>query len=42
MPGFRRDFEAVSARIALLQPWLDIAHGKLMTAGLDINRLPRF
>lgn len=42
MPGFRRDFEAVSARVAILQPWLDIAHGKLMTADLDINRLPRF
>ena len=42
MPGFRRDFEAVSARVAILQPWLDIAHNKLMTADLDINRLPRF
>ncbi len=42
MPGFRRDFEAISARVAKLQPWLDKAHGQILSAALDIDRLPRF
>jgi 5-methylthioadenosine/S-adenosylhomocysteine deaminase len=40
MPGFRRDFSAVAARVARLQPWLDEAHQRIMTAALDIERLP--
>ena len=40
MPGFRKDFAAISARVARLQPWLDKAHSKIMAADLDIERLP--
>jgi guanine deaminase len=40
VPGFKKDFAAVSERIAKLQPWLDRAHAKIMTADLDIERLP--
>lgn len=40
MPGFRKDFDAVSARVAKLQPWLDRAHRQIMDAELDIERLP--
>ena len=42
MPGFRRDFAAISARIGQLQPWLDQAHRRIMSAELDVNRLIRF
>lgn len=42
MPGFRRDFETITERVAKLQPWLDRAHELIMTADLDIERLPRF
>ncbi len=42
MPGFRKDFETISQRVATLQPWLDRSHELLMTADLDIERLPRF
>jgi 5-methylthioadenosine/S-adenosylhomocysteine deaminase len=40
MPGFRKDFATISARVAKLQPWLDRAHSKIMDADLDIERLP--
>jgi 5-methylthioadenosine/S-adenosylhomocysteine deaminase len=40
MPDFRKDFAAISARVARLQPWLDKAHSKIMAADLDIERLP--
>ncbi len=40
MPGFRQDFDAISARVAKLQPWLDLAHQQIMDAELDIERLP--
>jgi len=40
MPEFRKDFAAISARVAKLQPWLDSAHRKIMGADLDIERLP--
>jgi len=40
MPEFRRDFATISARVAKLQPWLDRAHQQIMTAELDIERLP--
>jgi guanine deaminase len=39
-PEFRRDFATISQRIAKLQPWLDLAHRRIMAAELDINRLP--
>jgi 5-methylthioadenosine/S-adenosylhomocysteine deaminase len=40
MPAFRRDFATISQRVAKLQPWLDRAHRRIMTAELDIERLP--
>ena len=40
MPQFRRDFATISQRVAKLQPWLDRAHHRIMTAELDIERLP--
>jgi 5-methylthioadenosine/S-adenosylhomocysteine deaminase len=40
IPGFKKDFAAISQRVAKLQPWLDRAHQKIMTADLDIERLP--
>jgi 5-methylthioadenosine/S-adenosylhomocysteine deaminase len=40
IPEFRRDFAAISQRVAKLQPWLDRAHRRIMAADLDINRLP--
>ena len=41
MPGFRRDFEAITARVARLQPWLDEAHRRIMDSDVGIERLPR-
>ncbi len=40
MPEFRRDFATISQRVAKLQPWLDRAHRRIMTAELDMERLP--
>jgi len=40
MPEFRRDFSAITQRVAKLQPWLDRAHRQIMAAELDIERLP--
>ena len=40
MPGFRKDFAVISARIARLQPFLDRAHRQIVDADLDIERLP--
>jgi hypothetical protein len=40
MPEFRKDFAAISGRVARLQPFLDAAHRKIMAAELDIERLP--
>ena len=40
MPDFRRDFTAISQRVAKLQPYLDRAHRQIMAAELDIERLP--
>lgn len=42
MPGFRKDFQSITERVAKLQPWLDRAHEMIMTAPVDIDRLPRF
>ncbi len=41
MPNFRRDFAAIAARIARLQPWLDRAQTMMDEAPIDIDRLPR-
>jgi 5-methylthioadenosine/S-adenosylhomocysteine deaminase len=41
MPGFRKDFQAITERVAKLQPWLDKAHSQIMTAPIDIDRLPQ-
>ena len=40
MPGFRKDFDVISERVAKLQPWLDRAHKQIVDAELDIERLP--
>lgn len=40
MPEFRRDFAAISQRVAKLQPHLDRAHRQIMSAELDLERLP--
>jgi 5-methylthioadenosine/S-adenosylhomocysteine deaminase len=40
MPEFRRDFAVISQRVAKLQPYLDRAHRQIMSAELDIERLP--
>ena len=40
MPEFRKDFAAISGRVARLQPYLDEAHRRIMAAELDIERLP--
>jgi guanine deaminase len=42
MPGFRKDFQTITERVTKLQPWLDQAHELIMTAPVDIDRLPRF
>ena len=42
MPGFRKDFQTITERVAKLQPWLDRAHELIMAAPVDIDRLPRF
>lgn len=40
MPGFRKDFQTITERVAKLQPWLDKAHEQIMAAPVDIDRLP--
>jgi guanine deaminase len=40
MPEFRKDFAAISTRVAKLQPWLNRAHRRIMEADLEIERLP--
>jgi 5-methylthioadenosine/S-adenosylhomocysteine deaminase len=40
MPGFRKDFADISARVTKLQPWLERAHRQIVDAELDIERLP--
>jgi 5-methylthioadenosine/S-adenosylhomocysteine deaminase len=40
MPEFRRDFAAIGRRVAKLQPYLDRAHKQMMSAELDLERLP--
>ncbi|HTV37686.1 MAG TPA: amidohydrolase family protein [Xanthobacteraceae bacterium] len=40
MPEFRRDFAAISRRVDKLQPYLDQAHRQIVSAELDLERLP--
>jgi guanine deaminase len=42
MPGFRRDFEAISRRIASLQPHLDKAHRMIWDAPVGTPRMTPF
>ena len=39
MPGFKRDFDAISKRVAQLQPYLDAAHERIVEAPMDIERV---
>jgi hypothetical protein len=39
MPGFRRDFTAISERVQRLQPWLDQAHQRIVSTKLDFDRI---
>ena len=41
MPTFRKDFAAISERVALLQPWLDEAQARMDAADVGLERLPR-
>jgi 5-methylthioadenosine/S-adenosylhomocysteine deaminase len=39
MPGFRRDFAAISERVKRLQPWLDEAHRRIVATPMDFDRI---
>jgi 5-methylthioadenosine/S-adenosylhomocysteine deaminase len=39
MPGFRRDFAAISERVKRLQPWLDQAHVRIVATEMDFDRI---
>jgi 5-methylthioadenosine/S-adenosylhomocysteine deaminase len=39
MPGFRRDFAAISERVKRLQPWLDEAHRQIVATELGFDRI---
>ncbi len=39
MPGFRRDFAAISDRVKQLQPWPDQAHARMVATALDFDRI---
>jgi 5-methylthioadenosine/S-adenosylhomocysteine deaminase len=39
MPGFRRDFAAVSERVKRLQPWIDEAHQRIVSTELEFDRI---
>ena len=39
MPGFRRDFAAISQRVEQLKPYLDAAHQRIVAAEMDIERV---
>jgi guanine deaminase len=38
MPGFRRDFAAISERVKRLQPFLDEAHRRFVATEMDLDR----
>ena len=37
MPGFRKDFQTITERVANLQPWLDKAHTQIMAPHRSIS-----
>jgi len=39
MPGFRRDFVAISERVKRLQPWLDRAHQRMVSTDVGVERI---
>jgi 5-methylthioadenosine/S-adenosylhomocysteine deaminase len=39
MPGFRRDFAAISERVKRLQPWLDQAHARMVETEMEYDRI---
>ena len=39
MPGFRKDFGAISERVKRLQPWLDEAHRRFVDTELEFDRI---
>jgi guanine deaminase len=39
MPGFRRDFAAISERVKRLQSWLDAAHQRIVSTELEFDRI---
>ena len=39
MPGFRRDFAAISQRVERLQPFLDEAHRRFVSTEMDFDRI---
>jgi 5-methylthioadenosine/S-adenosylhomocysteine deaminase len=39
MPGFRKDFAAISERVKRLQPWLDQAHAKFVATEMEFDRI---
>jgi guanine deaminase len=39
MPEFRRDFDGISARVKRLQPWLDVAHKRMVTTEMEFDRV---
>jgi guanine deaminase len=39
MPGFRKDFEAISERVKRLQPWLDEAHKRFVDTEMEFDRI---
>jgi 5-methylthioadenosine/S-adenosylhomocysteine deaminase len=41
MPGFRRDFAAITERVKRLQPWLDEAHRRMAETELGFDRIYR-
>jgi len=39
MPGFRKDFAAISERVRQLQPWLDAAHKRFVETPIEFDRI---
>jgi 5-methylthioadenosine/S-adenosylhomocysteine deaminase len=39
MPGFRKDFAAISERVKRLQPWLDEAHRRFVATEMEFDRI---
>jgi guanine deaminase len=39
MPQFRRDFDGISGRVKRLQPWLDVAHKRMVATEMEFDRV---